>query len=171
MFRQSRPWKDIKRKIESYLNRGFCFLADAPEQAGACSGRHVTNAGPGESWHNFGEAFDAVPLIGGKPGWNYIHAKKNKSLREPSTLEVLTMAGKAREQVLALLAKEWEFSGPPGIMDLSEIVAALPLAPSEALAAVKELFVAGLVDMNPLKTSVFLTPEGYATVEQKRRID
>jgi len=81
------------------------------------------------------------------------------------------MAGKARDQVLALLAKEWEFSGPPGIMDLSEIVAALPLAPSEALAAVKELFVAGLVDMNPLKTSVFLTPEGYATVEQMRRIE
>ena len=74
----------------------------------------------------------------------------------------------ARDQVLALLAKEWEFSGPPGILDLSEIVAALPLAPSEVLAAVKELFVAGLVDMNSLKTSVFLTPEGYATVEQIR---
>ena len=81
------------------------------------------------------------------------------------------MAGKARDQVLSLLAKEWELSGPPGILDLSEIVAALPLAPSEALAAVKELFVAGLVDMNPLKTSAFLTPEGYATVEQKRAIE
>ncbi len=81
------------------------------------------------------------------------------------------MAGKARDQVLSLLAKEWELSGPPGILDLSEIVAALPLAPSEALAAVKELFVAGLVDMNPLKTSAFLTPEGYAAVEQKRAIE
>ena len=37
-------------------------------------------------------------------------------------------------------------------MDVSEIVAALPLAPSEALAALKELFVAGLVDMNEIKT-------------------
>ncbi len=81
------------------------------------------------------------------------------------------MAGKARDQVLSLLAKEWELSGPPGILDLSEIVAALPLAPSETLAAVKELFVAGLVDMNSLKTSAFLTPEGYAAVEQKRAIE
>jgi len=81
------------------------------------------------------------------------------------------MTGKARDQVLALLAKEWELSGPPGILDLSEIVAALPLAPSETLAAVKELFVAGLVDMNSLKTSAFLTPEGYAVVEQKRAIE
>ena len=81
------------------------------------------------------------------------------------------MAGKARDQVLSLLAKEWELSGPPGILDLSEIVAALPLAPRETLAAVKELFVAGLVDMNSLKTSAFLTPEGYAAVEQKRAIE
>lgn len=29
----------------------------------------VTNAGPGQSAHNYGEAFDAVPLVGGKPVW------------------------------------------------------------------------------------------------------
>ncbi|KJS30241.1 MAG: hypothetical protein VR64_16070 [Desulfatitalea sp. BRH_c12] len=75
------------------------------------------------------------------------------------------MGEKARDQVLALLAVEWELSGAPGILDLSEIVEALPLAPSEVLAAVKELFAEGIVDMNRLKTSAFLTPEGYATVE------
>jgi DNA-binding IclR family transcriptional regulator len=78
------------------------------------------------------------------------------------------MAGNARDQVLTLLAKEWELSGPPGILNLNEIVTALPLAPSEVLATVKELFAEGLVDMNALQTSAFLTPEGYATVEQKR---
>ncbi|MFO1152417.1 MAG: M15 family metallopeptidase [Rhodospirillales bacterium] len=33
-------------------------------------GKRVTNARPGYSWHNFGLAFDVVPLVGGKPVWN-----------------------------------------------------------------------------------------------------
>jgi Mn-dependent DtxR family transcriptional regulator len=64
-------------------------------------------------------------------------------------------------KVLAVLAKEWEFKGPPGIMDTSDIVAALPIAPSDTLAALKTLYTSGLIDMNTLKTSAFLTPEGY----------
>ena len=71
-------------------------------------------------------------------------------------------------QVLALLAKEWDLKGPPGILDISEIVAALPLAPSDTLAALKDLYTNGLVDMNQLKTSAFLTPEGYTAVERER---
>jgi hypothetical protein len=69
----------------------------------------------------------------------------------------------SEKQVLTLLAKEWDHSGPPGLLDISDIVAALPLAPSEAMAAVKNLFTQGLLDMNTLKTSAFLTPEGYAS--------
>ena len=68
------------------------------------------------------------------------------------------------QKILMLLAREWDFKGPPGLLDISEIVAALPLAPSDVLATLKDLFERGLVDMNSLKTSVFLTPEGYATV-------
>ena len=34
------------------------------------TGQIVTNAGPGQSAHNYGEAFDAVPLLGGKPVWS-----------------------------------------------------------------------------------------------------
>lgn len=70
-------------------------------------------------------------------------------------------------QVLALLAKEWDYIGPPGILDISDIVSALPLAPSETLEAIKELFTIGLVDMNRLKTSAYLTPEGYEAIEAK----
>ena len=69
-------------------------------------------------------------------------------------------------KVLAVLAKEWEFKGPPGIMDISDIVAVLPLAPSETLAALKGLYTSGLIDMNALKTSAFLTPEGYAATDR-----
>jgi len=68
-------------------------------------------------------------------------------------------------QILRLLAKEWDLKGPPGILDVSDVVAALPLAPSDTLAALKNLFEQGLTDMNALKTSVFLTPEGYEATE------
>lgn len=33
-------------------------------------GKKVTNAKPGESWHNFGLAFDVVPLVNGKAIWD-----------------------------------------------------------------------------------------------------
>ena len=69
-------------------------------------------------------------------------------------------------KVLGLLAKEWKHSGPPGILDISDIVATLDLAPSETFQALKALFQSGLVDMNSIKTSAFLTPEGYAAVEK-----
>jgi Mn-dependent DtxR family transcriptional regulator len=68
-------------------------------------------------------------------------------------------------KVLKLLAKEWDYSGPPGILDISDIVAALDLAPSETLQAIKVLYQSGLVDMDTLETSAFLTPEGYAVAE------
>ena len=78
------------------------------------------------------------------------------------------MSTESNNQVLALLAKEWDIKGPPGIMDVSDIVAALPLAPSDTLAALKDLYTNGLIDMNKLKTSAFLTPEGYEAVERER---
>jgi len=68
-------------------------------------------------------------------------------------------------RVLALLAQEWEFRGPPGIMDVSAVVAALPQAPSDTLESLNTLFARGLVDRNRLETAVFLTPEGYAAHE------
>ena len=68
-------------------------------------------------------------------------------------------------KVLKLLVKEWEYSGPPGILDVSDIVAAVDLAPSETLQALKALYQSGLVDMNSLETSAFLTPEGRRLVD------
>lgn len=68
-------------------------------------------------------------------------------------------------KVIKLLAKEWDYKGPPGIIDISDIIAALDLAPIETLEALKGLYQKGLIDMNKLKTAVFLTPEGYAAAE------
>ncbi len=66
------------------------------------------------------------------------------------------------QKILMLLAKEWDHSGPPGIMDVSDIVAALGQAPSATMQALKSLYQIGMVDMNVRKTSAFLTPEGHA---------
>lgn len=71
LYRQSRSWVEIKHKIEKFRARGLGFLADILQHTGPCHGPHVTNAAPGESWHGYAEAFDAVPMIGGKPAWNY----------------------------------------------------------------------------------------------------
>jgi len=47
-------------------------------------------------------------------------------------------------------------------------VAALGQAPGATLQALKSLFQCGMVDMNVLKTSAFLTPEGYAAAQAER---
>jgi len=46
-----------------------------------------------------------------------------------------------------------------------DIVAALDQAPSATLQALKTLYQCGLIDMNALKTSAFLTPKGYAAAD------
>lgn len=75
LYRQSRSWSKIKSKILDFQNRGYGYLGEIIDNVGPCSGPHVTNAAPGESWHNYAEAWDAVPLIGGKPAWNYFEAR------------------------------------------------------------------------------------------------
>ena len=71
LYRQSRDWIEIEHKIEKFRARGLGFLADILQDVGPWHGPHVTNAAPGESWHGYAEAFDGVPMIGGKPAWNF----------------------------------------------------------------------------------------------------
>jgi hypothetical protein len=77
------------------------------------------------------------------------------------------MLTEEENKVLELLAKEWDYTGPPGIMDISDIVSAVNLAPTETMETIKALFQSGLLDMNSLKTSVFLTPDGYECAKSK----
>lgn len=72
LFRQSRSAKDIEQKAQSLRDRGFSELADILNSVGPQKGelgKHVTRAGPGESWHQYGVAVDCVPLVGGKALW------------------------------------------------------------------------------------------------------
>lgn len=72
LFRQSHEWPFILKKINKLDSKGFDFLADIIKKVGPQEQiKMITNAGPGESFHAYGEAFDAVPIIGGKPMWNY----------------------------------------------------------------------------------------------------
>lgn len=72
LYRSTRTWAEIEKKIEQFFAGGFSFLADILIGVGPQAGvldRHVTWAGPGESWHNYGFAFDAVVMVNGKPDW------------------------------------------------------------------------------------------------------
>lgn len=54
----------------------YCTFRTLEEQAveyakgRTTPGKKVTNAPPGYSWHNYGLAFDCVPVVNGKSVWN-----------------------------------------------------------------------------------------------------
>jgi len=50
--------------------RDFECQAELYAQGRTKPGRIVTNARPGDSWHNYGVAWDCVPLINGKAAWD-----------------------------------------------------------------------------------------------------
>ena len=76
LYRQSRSWTEVRNKLIKFRERGLGFLADILFSIGPCNGPYVTDAAPGESWHNYREAWDAVPLVGGKPLWGYKGSEK-----------------------------------------------------------------------------------------------
>ena len=70
LYRQSRPLSKIKIKAHELSDTyGRSDLAKILLDVGPQHGAHVTNAGPGQSLHNYGYAFDGVPLRHGKPVW------------------------------------------------------------------------------------------------------
>ena len=61
---------EIAAKIAELRAKGAPYLAHAIEAAGPRHGPHVTNAAPGYSWHQWGEAMDCSWLTGGKAEWS-----------------------------------------------------------------------------------------------------
>ena len=71
LYRQSRSLPVIKHKADQLrFNFGRPDLAQLLMDVGPQYGRHVTNAGPGQSLHGYRCALDGVPLVGGKPVWD-----------------------------------------------------------------------------------------------------
>lgn len=69
-WRQSRSMATINRKIEEFRSAGADFLAFCLESVGPQSGDPVTNAAPGLSWHQWGEALDCFWVVDGEAEWS-----------------------------------------------------------------------------------------------------
>lgn len=72
LYRINRSLQEIEAKAEDLSEAGFPMLANILMAVGpqnGDSGPKKTKAGPGESAHQHQLAYDAVPLIGGKPVW------------------------------------------------------------------------------------------------------
>ena len=73
LWRQSRTRAEVEAKAQKFRDRHLEVLAEILLGVGpqdGVLGQHVTRAASGESWHQYHEAFDAVPLVGGKAMWN-----------------------------------------------------------------------------------------------------
>lgn len=70
MWRQSRTNAVIQQQLLDWRSLGACYLADILDGVGQQNGPMVTNALPGFSWHNWGEAVDCYLEIDGKPCWD-----------------------------------------------------------------------------------------------------
>lgn len=74
LWRQSRSAAEIVAMISELRGHGANYLADVIESVGPQFGDPVTNAVPGNSWHQWGEALDCFWLVDGKAEWS-IHKK------------------------------------------------------------------------------------------------
>jgi hypothetical protein len=70
LWRQSRSGQQVDDKLDELRSKGAEFLAYCIESVGPQNGRHVTNAIPGLSWHQWGEAVDCFWLLDGKAEWS-----------------------------------------------------------------------------------------------------
>lgn len=68
LFQKSRTEDQIRRKHDQLVG-DFPQLAALLEPPTPINEAKATNAGPGESYHQYGLAYDCVPLVGGKAVW------------------------------------------------------------------------------------------------------
>jgi peptidoglycan LD-endopeptidase CwlK len=69
-WRQSRTLAEIQAKIAELQSAGAPFLADCIRRVGPQHGDPVTNAPPGLSWHQWGEALDCFWVVDGEAEWS-----------------------------------------------------------------------------------------------------
>jgi peptidoglycan L-alanyl-D-glutamate endopeptidase CwlK len=70
LWRQSRSAAEAEAAAKSLESKGAPFLASVLRGAETSPGKHVTNALPGLSWHQWGEAVDCYWEVNGKPEWD-----------------------------------------------------------------------------------------------------
>ncbi len=70
LWRQSRTIDTIRAKVGALRDAGADFLAHCLESVGPQHGDPVTNALPGLSWHQWGEALDCFWVVDGEAEWS-----------------------------------------------------------------------------------------------------
>lgn len=70
LWRQSRSIEEITAQIATFEAAGAPFLAHCLRCVGPQHGDPVTDAPPGFSWHQWGEAVDCFWLLDGKAEWS-----------------------------------------------------------------------------------------------------
>lgn len=69
-WRQSRSSREIVDRCAELREQGAPRIAACIEAVGPQSGRWATNAPPGFSWHQHGEAMDCVLIVHGRANWD-----------------------------------------------------------------------------------------------------
>ena len=70
LWRQSRSREQIDAKVAQLHAAGADYLADCIVRVGPQNGDPVTNAVPGLSWHQWGEAVDCFWVVNGQAVWS-----------------------------------------------------------------------------------------------------
>lgn len=70
LWRQSRSIEEIGEKVQSLRTARANFLAHCIDSVGPQNGDPVTNAIPGLSWHQWGEAADCFWVVDGQAEWS-----------------------------------------------------------------------------------------------------
>jgi peptidoglycan LD-endopeptidase CwlK len=76
-WRRSRTEGEARTEIDRLKELGATFLAQCIEKAGPQAGKLATNAIPGLSWHQWGEAVDCCWLVNGRPVWDLTSVVNN----------------------------------------------------------------------------------------------
>ncbi len=78
LWRMTRGKSEIGAKVHELLNANALYIANVieavgPQFPGPGITSHVTNAVPGQSWHNWGEAMDCYLKVEGAVEWDGKH--------------------------------------------------------------------------------------------------
>lgn len=133
LFRQGRTAAQIKEKCDKLRARGYGFLAEIIQSVGPQKGsRIVTYAAPGESFHNYGLATDAVLLVNGKPDWNVEHLDDWKLAGEIAKGHGLEWAGTWRTFREMVHFQVGQGSNPLKVLDPATVESRLAHAATHA---------------------------------------
>ncbi len=76
LWRQSRSGEEVRLGVAMLLEAGAPWLAKVLDGVGPSWGVWATNAVPGNSWHQWGEAGDAVAFVDGVQSWDTIRGDR-----------------------------------------------------------------------------------------------